>query len=135
MTSKNIDYTLCAIGVVDEQDNPSYERRTMEYLQPFLLLEVFEFNELALVDTGSSISCVSEDFYNIIAKNKFVEMPVTGVKIMTATGGTSKAVKRQIFFSFYISENEFQHDFLVIKNLNVKIILWMDWITDRKSVV
>ncbi|XP_049798805.1 ankyrin repeat domain-containing protein 12-like [Schistocerca nitens] len=62
--------------------------------QPFVKMKTYGREQKDLLDTGSEISAVSEEFYNCIKEgNEVMDIPVSGLKIMGATGKLSKVVK------------------------------------------
>ena len=50
----------------------------------------------ALVDSGSQVTAISEDFYSKIKKDKrILELPVTNITVSTAIGSKMMSVKKK----------------------------------------
>lgn len=104
--------------------------------QPFVKISVYGREEKALLDTGSEISAIEEGLFNDIRKHKeIMKVPVLGLKIVGATGKLSKIVKHQIMLEFEINGIRLVHNFFVIPDLTVSIILGMDWLTECKAEI
>ena len=81
----------------------------------------------ALVDSGSYITCISEDFYKeLVTQNRFKELPVTNTVVSVAIGKKAVVIKRQIWIEFQIEGYAGAHSFLVIPHLISQMILGDD---------
>lgn len=90
-----------------------------------------------LIDSGSSVTCISEKFYrNLMDKNKdTLQLPVSGVKIVGATGGRSKTVKCQVYIKLKIEDKEFHLAALVVENLICNVIIGTDWLNKEECQI
>ena len=82
----------------------------------------------ALVDTGSQVTCLSEEFYN---KNfqkfqKCPTLPVVGTVIRGATGLRSTRLNKQIFATTTIGDISLDIVYLVVPKLARDCILGID---------
>ena len=91
-----------------------------------ILLE--NIKEKALIDTGSEISCISEEFYlrhkEILATRP--TLPISGKIIKKATGEKSTRLKTQVLLSTKISTLETKLIFIVVPKLVKNCILGYD---------
>lgn len=73
---------------------------------------------IALLDSGSQVSAVSEIFYKeLISENCVKELPVTGLMVSTAIGRKSTTIKRQILITTKIEDRTFGDPFVVVPYL------------------
>lgn len=95
---------------------------------PHILCNIKGFEVWSLVDTGSQISAISEEFYNELNKDKnFSDLPVSNIMVSTAIGKKSTSVKKQIYVEIDIDGQITPYVFLVIPCLSDKIILGNDF--------
>lgn len=113
-----------------EEDENILEYQLKEIKQPEVKIH-FNNNNIemnALIDTGSNVSCINEDWYelnhNKIGKHE--TFPLTNVYITTATGQKSKRVKRIILIKSNVLGNEIELQFLIIPSLVQEAILGND---------
>lgn len=97
---------------------------------PIIQINLYGFNFMALIDTGSEISCISDEvwgqlepFYKIIPT-----FPCTGVTVMGAFKIKQRRVKQQSLLTFSIAKNEFCYEFLLIPDLVFPIIIGIDFL-------
>lgn len=81
-----------------------------------------------LLDTGSTISCISEQWFkdNIPLLKPFEELPLSNTVIRTATGNTSRRVGSIIHVPITIEKQEVYVQLLVVPNLIRPVIFGMD---------
>lgn len=101
--------------------------------RPEISIDVLGKVTFALLDSGASISAISEQFYSSIKANKefskFVSvLPVTGVTISTAIQGRSRKITTQILLPFIVSGQKVDGTFLVVPHLATPVILGDDWL-------
>lgn len=91
----------------------------------------------ALIDSGADFSCISDAFHDKLLANGevFPEIPVVGVRIITATGQRSQRVKRQCLLSIKCHDVDMDIKALVVPNLVKDIVLGSDWLSDNKAVL
>jgi len=131
------------IAARDESQNPSacnqpfssptdFPERMVK--RPELHVEIFGISTSALLDSGASISAVSEQFFATLKSqtntaSKLSTLPVTGVTISTAIQGRSKKITRQVYVPLSVFGHEAPGIFLVIPHLSTEMILGDDWLT------
>ena len=90
----------------------------------------------ALIDSGSQITCVSEEFYNHIKTQiKVIEFPVSNVHVQVAIGKKTATVKKQILVDLVVGDKTIPTCFLAIPHLTSSIIIGNDWLTLNKSII
>lgn len=102
--------------------------------RPELPISVFGQSFNALLDTGASISALSEQTYASIKRNaplgqELSTLPVTGVTISTALQGRSHKITTQVLLPFSVVGNPTNDIFLVVPLLATSIILGGDYLT------
>lgn len=124
---------LCDTIFIESEDEKEETKKKMPMIQG----EIENILCMILIDTGCQISCVSKDFYEeIIQKNKnIMKLPVTGVKIIGATGGKSKNIQHQIYINMKINNLEFNIVALVVENLVYKAIIGADWLDEIEGKI
>ena len=96
---------------------------------PRLIISIFNVPTSALVDTGSQVTCISEQYYKYISLHgKFTELPVSGVSLFTAVGRRPTTIKKQISLEVEIGNIRLPTNFLVVPGLSNQIILGNDWL-------
>lgn len=70
--------------------------------RPEVSIEVFGVTVNALLDSGATISAISESFFTVIKQHALIPkclsiLPVTGVTISTALRGRNRKVTTQVF--------------------------------------
>jgi len=88
----------------------------------------------ALLDSGASISAISEEFFATIKNRSLTPkllsiLPVTGVTISTAVCGRSKKITKQVFMPLVLFGKDAPGVFLVVPHLATPIILGDDWLS------
>lgn len=105
-------------------------------LCPRIIISLFSVPILALIDTGSQITTISEELYQYLSLHgKVTELPLSNVSIYAAIGKSSTNIKKQIFYDFMIGENKISSCFLVVPKLSAQIILGNDWLLRNDSVI
>nr|CAH7758418.1 unnamed protein product [Callosobruchus chinensis] len=107
------------------------ENEDTEVFSPLIQINVLNHQVIALVDSGSEISAISEVFYNRISCDKQIPtIPTTNVSIGGAVGGKRQRVKVQVLLPIVVEKVKFPCDVqcLVIPNLNCDFLLGCDWL-------
>lgn len=132
-TPKNIP-----VPQIDLVSHPLIEDPDISPVQnysPEVVINMFNQQFSVLLDSGASISAMSEDFYktllNIKPKPIILTLPVNGVSISTALKGKNKKVTLQAFVNFKIHDTETKAVFLIVPGLSSPIILGSDWLTEN----
>jgi hypothetical protein len=109
-----------------------------ESLCPELSLLLFDVPVVALLDSGSEISCISEDLFKNLCRNcnnNIPSIPVPSSHIITATGARSTKVNTQIFVPLNILNVFHDSILLVVKKLVTPVILGSDWLVDNCAMI
>ena len=103
------------------------------FSRPFLNVIIGNTKYKFLVDSGASLSCMSEKAFHGIYKHwNLKRMPLPyGLKIKSA-GGHALVIKGLYQINVKILEKEVKHNFVVIKNLMTDGILGTDFIAKHK---
>jgi hypothetical protein len=96
---------------------------------PQLSISIFGQEFLALLDSGSEVTCISEDDFKVLsAESRIPTLPVSSTHLRGVTG-QSPRIKMQAFLQFAIGKAiNSSAIFLVVKNLVRPVILGMDWL-------
>nr|CAI5841825.1 unnamed protein product [Callosobruchus analis] len=107
------------------------ENEDTDVFSPLIQINVLNHQVIALVDSGSEISAISEVFYNRISCDKQIPtIPTTNVSIGSAVGGKRQRVKVQVLLPIVVEKVKFTCDVqcTVIPNLNCDFLLGCDWL-------
>ena len=122
--------------IVQNKDQQKLSKINKIPLSPQLLIRVFDIETWALLDNGSQITLVSENFRNKLrSKIAIPEMPVTNVMVFTAIGSKNTSVKKQILVEFECDGRKYNQICLVIPYLSNDIILGNDWNLSNGTVI
>jgi hypothetical protein len=96
---------------------------------PQLSISICGQEFLALLDSGSEVTCISEDDFKVLsAESRIPTLPVSSTHLRGVTG-QSPRIKMQAFLQFAIGKAiNSSAIFLVVKNLVRPVILGMDWL-------
>lgn len=104
--------------------------------RPELNITLFDQPYTVLLDSGASVSAISEDLYNNIKKyestKELLSFPLTGIILSTALNGKNRKITTQIFISFKIQEQSTHAVFLVVPGLSTSLILGNDWLVENQ---
>ena len=91
-------------------------------ISPHLCIIINNISCWSLLDSGSQVTAISEEFYNKLKSqnNKMLEMPVSNVLVSTAIGKNN-----------YKSA----HVFLVVPYLSCDVILGNDWNLENGLII
>lgn len=91
---------------------------------------------LALLDTGSQVTAVFENFYRTLLSHKEVrELPVSNLMVSTAVGKKATPIKRHILIEIEIDNMRIENSFLVIPHLTSDMILGNDWMSRNDAII
>ncbi|VVC27451.1 Aspartic peptidase, active site,Ribonuclease H-like domain,Ribonuclease H domain,Aspartic peptidase, partial [Cinara cedri] len=118
------------------KDPSDDSRDNTEYRRPELNITIFENLCRALIDTGASVSAISEHYFlslksTIPTDQSLSILPVTSVTISTAVESRSRRVTQQVLIPFFINKIAADCIFLVVPRLSTPMILGTDWLTDH----
>ena len=92
--------------------------------------------EWALLDSGSQVTCISEELYNNLNSiNKCRELPTTNLYVATAIGKKSTTIRKQILVEINLNGDIFDYPFLVIPYLATNVILGHDWFIKNNIIL
>jgi len=108
--------------------------------RPELEVKIFSISVIALLDSGASISAISEQLFLSLQQNfpegqRLAVLPVTGVTISTAVQGRSKKVTQQVLLNIIIDAEPVEGIFLVVPHLATPMILGDDWLTRNQVIL
>jgi Retroviral aspartyl protease len=86
-----------------------------------------------LIDSGSQVSAISEQFYLKICDDSIPVLPVSNVAIRVAVGNKEQRIQKQIFLPIKIQEHEIDLTLLIIPKLNCSVVLGSDWLCTSKA--
>lgn len=91
----------------------------------------------AVIDTGATCSCISEQFYNGLHEKQLIEgeLPVYNVSVVVAVGRKLLNIKKQIFMEMRWKERSYKVSALVIPGLFTSIILGLNWLKSNKILI
>lgn len=114
----------------DEQEN-------RELLSPILKGNIFNEDIDVLIDTGSQISAVAEDYVKKLQLRGFEipVLPVTNTMVSVAVGASRQRVKEQVLLPFEVNNKLYELSCIVVPKLNKNIIIGCDWLLKYKAVV
>lgn len=103
---------------------------------PEIIIDLFEQKYIVLLDSGASVSAISETVYkhlkNDPLKFEIPTLPLTGILLSTALKSKTIKISTQIYLKFHIQNYETTNIFLVVPNLATPFILGTDWLTENK---
>lgn len=82
----------------------------------------------ALLDSGSEVTCISEEFYlrNSERLQKCPKLPISKLSVVGATGGRPVSVKSQLYVEMTIENFTECHTFVIIPKLKRECIIGVD---------
>jgi len=91
--------------------------------RPELEIKIYSISVIALLDSGASISAISEQLFLRLQQNfpesqRLALLPMTGVTITTAVQGRSKKVTQQVLLNIIIDAEPVEGIFLVVPHLS-----------------
>lgn len=91
----------------------------------------------ALVDTGSDVSCVSEEMWQAIitAKRRPPTLPVTAIQLRGAVGQKSCRIILQSDLEVSLEGRKHRVAGLIVKDLIKPVILGADWLTEVGAII
>ena len=95
---------------------------------PNIFIKIRGIKTDAFIDTGSEITCISENFFEN-NKNKFKNckiLPIVGTSVVGATGIKPIKLKHQIYADLNVNDETYSCVFLIIPKLNKNCILGID---------
>jgi hypothetical protein len=86
-----------------------------------------------LVDSGATISCISQNILELTSPNVTCEQST--IENITGVGGAIHSVSGIVLLEFSIQDQIFSHKFHVIPALNYSVILGVDFLRENDAVI
>jgi Retroviral aspartyl protease len=95
---------------------------------PYVHITIGRISVMALLDTGSEVSCISARLFGQIrgANGQIDEFPVTNTVLRGAFGNKSQKISSQVFWPINLESVEVELTFIVVQGLVNDTILGMD---------
>lgn len=116
-------------------DEDQREREYFQGMRPDIPVTCEGHKIIALLDTGSDITCISEDLFNKLKSlnEKLPVIPVKGFQIRGAVGQRSSKINSQVNLTIqFAPELEMDIPFLIVPGLARAMILGFDFIKQHK---
>lgn len=116
------------------EENESNQKRNQ---CPIINIKLQDIEVQALVDSGSQISCVSEEFLKKHME-KFKRcpiLPLVNSSAVGATGGKPIKIKQQIFVQISVNNCRFEQILLIVPSLTRDCILGIDLLREQKGIM
>jgi hypothetical protein len=112
--------------LLEEEEDENTPRRVDK--SPYTELLVGQLKVKALIDTGSEISCISQQLYEQIQESgrKIDELPVNNTVLRGAFGNRSKKITAQLYLTINIAGYDLDFVFVVVKGLINDMIVGID---------
>lgn len=106
------------------------DKETLDGFKSEIKTQIFNFEVIGLVDTGSDITCISEEFWNDLKqKNAQIPMmPIKSFQIRTAVGHKSTEIRSLVLLPIKIGQFEIETGALIVPGLSSPLILGFDWL-------
>ena len=138
--NKNIDTTILSIfdnpkDFLLEEDKNQNNNKLIKC--PEINIKINNIETTALIDTGSRVSCISEDFYrnNIEAFKDSPKLPLTGIQAIGFNGAKSNKLKIQIMANITLKTLSENITVLVIPKLIKNCIIGIDSLKKLKITI
>lgn len=106
--------------ISSEEDN--------DFKSPIIQGDICNEKVEILLDSGSEVSAISQDFYERIkSKQNIPILPVTNRSIMIAIGAKPYRIKNQVLLTIILDKIKFDVPCLIIPKLNRDILFGSDW--------
>lgn len=104
----------------------------MKYKCP--LIEIVCQNQImsAVIDTGSEVDCIAEEVFGKLNQSRISMLPVSNIKLISAFGGKSYTIKKQIMIKIKCDTQEINSTLLVVRKLNFDFIFGTKWCAENK---
>lgn len=99
-----------------------------------ITVQIFEYEVIGLVDTGSDITCISEEFWRELSSNqtrKIPLMPIKTLHIRTAVGHKSAEIRNMAILPLNLGTITLDTGCLIVPGLVNHLILGFDWMNQK----
>lgn len=123
------------IGAIFDEERTS--KVDTQIFKSELLVQIFDENVVALLDTGSDITCISEEFWNRLKgkRTTIPTMPIKSLLIKTAVGQKSVEVKTIALVALGIGPFQSDLTVLIVPGLSANLILGFDWMKENQASI
>lgn len=119
-----------------EPSNEENKNHIMRAVSPKIIIDIDNKEYEMMIDSGSEITCISEDLYNEFKKDKnLIELPVSNIVVYGAVGRKTTTIRKQIQLKIKIGGQEINFPFLVVPGLSTKLIGGVDWQSQFKMII
>lgn len=96
---------------------------------PYISITVANRATFALLDSGSDITCMSQEFFQSLSLTQAMPLlPVTSIHVHGAFGTTNQRILSQTFLPVSIGVMSYDIVFLIVPRLSCDIIMGADWL-------
>lgn len=121
---------------VETDERVVTEKLEMKVSSPRILAKISEIGVNVLVDSGSEVTALSEQFYEELkTRGKIIELPVSNLTVSVAVGKKVTTIRRQIQLTLDIGTLKLSSPFLVVPGLTTNVLVGIDWLTKFKGVI
>jgi hypothetical protein len=138
LTDENLDVVrVLSLYEEDALYNEETKTRKTRKILPEITVHLETLEVAALIDSGSEVSCVSEETWSrmLAMGRRPPTLPLTSIQLLGAVGQRSHRVRVQCFLDLQISGHKFEVVALVVSNLIKPVILGADWLHERGANV
>lgn len=121
--------TVFKCPVADDilRDEPNVLKEGVK--SPEIKMEIEHISQYVLIDSGSVVSCISQEFYDRVktSNDNIPVFPVTGMRVVGAVGTRSTKIIEQVLLKFAAQDYEEDIVCIVVPGLLQSVILGADW--------
>lgn len=123
------------LNILSHPLNSENKTSTSLSFRPEIEIILFKNKYTALLDSGASVSAMSDTLYNILKNDSsnFVipSFPLSNTFLTTAITNKSVKINSQIYLNFYINDYKTHAIFLIVPHLSTPLILGTDWLVEN----
>lgn len=90
-----------------------------------------------LIDSGSDITCVSQQFYENLLKTgaKIPELPVSNLAVCVAVSRKAISIRKKIYLSARYWKYDIDYTYLVVPGLSAEVIIGADFLASNGGII
>lgn len=105
-----------------------------KHQKPIIEGYIYEIPVRIIIDSGSEISIMSQEFYDRLTKiHRLLTLPVSGVNIMGITGIKSQPIRIETQVPIKLNNVTIMTTLLVVPKININVLLGTDWLYRFKT--
>lgn len=122
-------------NIFEDRDYEELEKGSNLPLLPEAKAHIENTEVHCLIDTGSQITCVAQEFYENYLTDQILYpiMPVTAIQIRVAVGNKSQRISRLVLIPLHFGEMIINTPCLIIPKLIRPIILGINWLDEHTA--